>query len=149
MDRLFKKERTAARSGREESPSLVRAVLFGLGAFLAVAFLLSLGATAFAYAQKDPNAYLFLGSICPFLATVPAGAISGRMYRERPWMSGGISGLASALLLWLLSAGMEGQSSMGRTLLLYLCVALLFVLSALLFGRVRQNTRRRPKRRQY
>lgn len=131
---MLKREKRHLPHAREASPSLLRAVLVGLGAFVISAFLLSLLATVIAYGQRDPDAFLFIGSLCPFLSAVLGGAISGRLYPTRAWLGGGITGLVASALMWLLSAGMEARLGAGQTLLLHLAVAAVAILSSALLG---------------
>ena len=143
MDRLLKREKRRLPRSREAEPTLLRAVLWGILLFAAVLLLLSLALTAVACGQKDPDAYRPLGKVLPFLAAILAGAAGGRAYPDRPWVSGGILGVAAALLMWLSSAGITARVSEGQTVLWDLAVAATVTLSAAFLGPRRQP--RRPR----
>ena len=146
MDRLIKRERGASRR-RGEGQSIFRAYLVGLGVFFLVGVLLTLLMAAVAYGQKDPNAYLFLGRLCPYLAAVSAGAVGGRLQGEKPWLAGGVIGALAVLILWLLSAGVTRESGTGISLIMYLCVAVSSVLGSLILGKPRILRRHRANHR--
>jgi putative membrane protein (TIGR04086 family) len=143
MNRLIKKKRGGIAHKSETENITVRACLLGLGVFFAVGLTSTLVITALAYSQKDPSAYLYLGRICPYLAAVSAGAMSGKATGGRPWLTGGLIGLLSSVLLWLFSAGFSRNTSSGTSLLMHLGVVVASVLGGVVFGRVKHFRHRR------
>ena len=146
MDRMSKMGKRRPTHTREGTPSLLRAVLAGLGSFAVSSLFLSLLVAVIAYGQRNPDAFLSLGSLCPFFSAVLCGAISGRLYSTRAWLGGAITGLVVSAVLWLLSAGIEARFGAWQALFLHLAVAALIVLSAAVFGpRRSKHKHRRPR----
>lgn len=125
-------------------------LLRSCGIFFCATALLSLLVTVLAYLQTDPSRFLFLGTACPYLAALPAGLVAAKTAVDKPLLYAVLCGGASAVLLWLLSAGLplEGTVNAVKALLKYVAVILCFAAGGLL-GRIKPaaNPRRhRPRK---
>ena len=149
MERVQKHEQISRRWGKQDGSPWIKIAVWGIGAFLAVMLLASLGVTVIAYTRRDPASFAALGRICPYVASVVAGAVGGRKLTDRPWLGGLFVGACSSLLLWLLSAGIESEASALSRLLSYLSVAASAPLGALLPGVWQKPVRKHRRKRRY
>ena len=149
---LKKRKKRHVRSGTEEAgeASFFGALLRSLVVFFAVTALFSVIAALFTYLQKDPDQYLFTGTVCPYLGAAAAGFATSKLAAEKSLLASALCGMTATLLLWLLSAFVPSESSSGvmQAILSHLGVAVCAVLGSFL-GKIRPtaNPRRRKHKR--